>query len=215
MVQQGKPVGKSKVARLMQQIEEEYTAANRGLHEYATVGRHEIITNRFDRAGQYIDQLALLVGEQEAQYISARIYIQVSEGKPVREDQAVACGRGPVGSGLAPDSTLQVFDPTLQIFAPILQVLQAEEDTITINAHLKWEGVQFLRDHGCHIEHYATGDRITFPARTRKTPLTRLSKHCNTITLPDATEITSIDGETTSLLLLIDPVNKQTVYLTL
>src|SRR5207237_9059743 len=73
MVQQCEPNGNSEVTRIMQQIEEEYTAARRGLHEYATVGRHEIITNRFNQAGQYIDRLAQLVGEKEAQHISTQI----------------------------------------------------------------------------------------------------------------------------------------------
>jgi hypothetical protein len=194
MVKQCESSGKSEVARLVQQIEEEYAAARRGLHEYATVGRHEIITNRFNKAGQYIDQLAQLVGEKEAQYISTQIYIQVSEEEPTQGDRGVASGQGG---------------------ASILQAPQAEDDVITIKAYLKWEGVQFLRDHGCHIEHYTTGDRITFPARSRKTPLSHISKHCNTITLPDAIEITSIEGETTSLLLLIDLANQQTVLLTL
>ena len=194
MVQQCEPNGNSEVTRLMQQIEEEYTAARRGLHEYATVGRHEIITNRFNQAGQYIDRLAQLVGEKEAQHISTQIYIQVSEEESTQEGHAVARGQGD---------------------ASISQAPEAEDETITIKAHLKWEGVQFLRDHGCHIEHYATGDRITFPTRSRKKPLTHISKHCHTITLPDATEITSIDGGTTSLLLLINRKDQQTVELTL
>ena len=72
----------SEIARLRQQIQDEYTAARRGLYEYATVGRHEIITNRFNQAGLYTDRLAELVGEEEALHISTRIYIQVSEEEP-------------------------------------------------------------------------------------------------------------------------------------
>jgi hypothetical protein len=72
-------MAESEIKRLREQIEAEYIAAHRGLYEYATVGKHEIITNRFNQAGQYTDQLAQLVGEKEALHISTQIYIQVSE----------------------------------------------------------------------------------------------------------------------------------------
>jgi hypothetical protein len=180
-------MAESQIARLRQQIQDEYAAAYRGLHEYATVARHEIITHRFDKAGQYIDQLARFVGEEEAQRISTQIYMQVTAEGTTQEGQAV-------GSGPA-------------------QASQVEVAVITIRAYLKWEGAQFLRDHGCHVEHYTTGDLITFPAGSSKAQLTRISRYCNTITLPDATEITSIENEATSILLLIDLANQQTVHL--
>lgn len=175
----------SEITRLRRQIQDEYTAAHRALYEYATVAKHEIITQRFNQAGQYTDQLAQFVGEEEAQQISAQIYMQVTADGTPQEDQAMT-------SELAP---------------------QVEDDTITIKAHLKREGVQFLRDHGCHVEHYETGDMITFPTGSSKAQLTRISRYCHTITLPDATEITSIDEKTTSVLLLIDLANQQTVHL--
>jgi hypothetical protein len=79
------------------------------------------------------------------------------------------------------------------------------EDQVTVRAYLKREGVQFLRDHACHVEHHPTGDLVTFPAGSRKAKLSRVSRCCSTITLPDATEITSIDDSNIpSLLLLID-----------
>ncbi len=182
-------MAESEIARLRQRIGDEYAAAHRGLHEYATVAKHEIITHRFNQAGRYIDQLAQLVGEEEAQHISTQIYMQVTAEGTTQEDHAVACDQG--------------------------QAPQVEKDAITIRAYLKWEGAQFLRDHGCHIEHCATGDMITFPAGSCKAQLTRISRYCNTIMLPDATEITSIDNDTTSVLLLIDLANQQTVHLSL
>jgi hypothetical protein len=187
-------MSQSEIARLRRQIQDEYVAAHRGLHEYATVAKHEIITNRFNQAGQYTDQLAQLVGEEEALHISTQIYIQVSEEETIQEEHPVVCSQGQ--------------DPTLQ--DP-----KAKRNTITIKAHLKWEGAQFLRDHGCHIEHAATGDVITFPARSRKAQLTDISRHCNTITLPDATEILCVDEDTTVVLLLIDFLNQTTAQLTL
>jgi len=113
-------MSQSEIARLRQQLEAEYTAACRGLHGYATVGRHEIITNRFNRAGQYTDQLAQLVEEEEALHISTQIYIQVSEEETTQEDQTVACNRAKI---------------------PILQDPLWEEETIIVKAHLKPEGI--------------------------------------------------------------------------
>ena len=42
---------KSEVARLMQRIDEEYEAAERGLSGLAQVAQHEFITARMERIG--------------------------------------------------------------------------------------------------------------------------------------------------------------------
>ena len=180
-------MAESEIAHLRQQIAAEFAAAHRALHEYATVAKHEIITNRFNQAGLYTDELAHLVGKEEAMNIAAQVYMQVEAERTAQKEDAVV-------SELAP---------------------QVEEGTIMVKAHLKWEGAQFLRDHGCHIDQYATGDVITFPAGSRKAQLARTSPHYNAITLPDATEITSIDNDTTSVLLLIDLTNQQTIQLSI
>jgi len=58
---------KSEVARLMQQIELEYEAAQRGLYGFAAgAARHEFINARVENIGRYHERLKTLVGEQEA-----------------------------------------------------------------------------------------------------------------------------------------------------
>ena len=57
---------KSEVARLMQRIDEEYEAAERGLNGFAQVEQHEFITARMERIGEHYEDLQQLVGEQEA-----------------------------------------------------------------------------------------------------------------------------------------------------
>jgi hypothetical protein len=58
---------KSEVARLMQQIELEYEAAQRGLYGFAAgAAKHEFITARMETMGRYHEQLITLVGEKEA-----------------------------------------------------------------------------------------------------------------------------------------------------
>ena len=59
--------GKSEVARLMQQIELEYEAAQRGLYGFAAgAAKHEFINARVENIGRYHEQLKTLVGEHEA-----------------------------------------------------------------------------------------------------------------------------------------------------
>ena len=71
-------MAESEIAHLRQQIAAEFAAAHRALHEYATVAKHEIITNRFNQAGLYTDELAHLVGKEEAMNIAGhRVTIQV------------------------------------------------------------------------------------------------------------------------------------------
>ncbi len=57
----------SAVARLRQQIEQEYEAARQGLTGLAQgMSQHTFITARMEHMGVYHVQLAALVGEQEA-----------------------------------------------------------------------------------------------------------------------------------------------------
>jgi hypothetical protein len=61
---------KSEVARLKQQIAEEYAAAQAGLSGLAVgVARHQFITARMERIQAYHRNLQLLVGEQEAMQV--------------------------------------------------------------------------------------------------------------------------------------------------
>jgi len=57
----------SEVARLKQQIELEYIAAERGLNGFAAgAAKHEFITARMENIGRCHEQLKTLVGENEA-----------------------------------------------------------------------------------------------------------------------------------------------------
>ncbi len=56
----------SEVARILQQIESEYEAAHRGLHQFAIVGPHAFLTARTQRIAELHRQLQQQVGEQEA-----------------------------------------------------------------------------------------------------------------------------------------------------
>jgi hypothetical protein len=71
----------SEVARLLQQIEMEYEAAKRGLEAYAIVSRHEFITARYDQAGIYQEQLATVIGDEQAKDLVCNLYVEVFEGK--------------------------------------------------------------------------------------------------------------------------------------
>lgn len=57
---------KSEVARLRQQIADEYEAAERGLTGVAITGRHDFIQARMEGVGRCCEQLTELVGETEA-----------------------------------------------------------------------------------------------------------------------------------------------------
>jgi hypothetical protein len=66
---------KSEVARLLQQIEQECSAARLGLHGYAVTARHKFITARMERMGACHEALIDLVGKEEA----ARMVVEVME----------------------------------------------------------------------------------------------------------------------------------------
>ena len=56
----------SEVARLMQQIDLEYEAAQQGLEGMAITARHAFITARMERIAEHHHTLARLVDTQEA-----------------------------------------------------------------------------------------------------------------------------------------------------
>jgi hypothetical protein len=200
-------MSESEVARLRQEIEAECIAAQQGLQGFAAVARHAIITHRYNQMGALTDQLAQYVGEQEATAISTQIYMHVMDEPGTQKDQEQ------VSQARAEASTPLQVDPSDSAHPEGSGV--QDEETITVRAHLKREGVQFLRDRACHIEHHSTGDLITFPAGSRKVPLSRVSQSCSVITFPDATEITRVDEDDASCtLLLIDMAKQQTTSLT-
>lgn len=64
----------SEVARLKKRIEQECEAMKIGLSGYAAVSSHDAINHRYDAIGGYQQQLAPLVGSDEAARITIDIY---------------------------------------------------------------------------------------------------------------------------------------------
>jgi hypothetical protein len=56
----------SEVAKLRQQLDEICTAMYSGLYDYAIVGKHEVITRKYEMLGQTQEQLASYVGKEQA-----------------------------------------------------------------------------------------------------------------------------------------------------
>jgi hypothetical protein len=67
----------SEVARLMRQIELECQAAKLGLEGFAAVASHESINARMEKIGEYGQELAKEVGEEEATKIMYELYVKV------------------------------------------------------------------------------------------------------------------------------------------
>ncbi|MBV9688266.1 MAG: hypothetical protein JO202_00995 [Ktedonobacteraceae bacterium] len=65
---------KSEVARLCQQLEQECEAMQRGLYGLASVAAHEIIRHRYQALGDYAEELAKHVGQEQAVEIMAVTY---------------------------------------------------------------------------------------------------------------------------------------------
>lgn len=59
-----KQENKSKVARLLVQIEAEYLSAQRGLTGLAETAQHTFITARTENIGQLHEQLRQMIGEE-------------------------------------------------------------------------------------------------------------------------------------------------------
>jgi hypothetical protein len=56
----------SEVAQLRQRLDEICTAMHRGLNDYAIVGKHEIITHKYEMLGQTQERLASYIGNEQA-----------------------------------------------------------------------------------------------------------------------------------------------------
>lgn len=68
----------SEVARLRQQIAEEYEASQRALHGLAAgTARHQFITARMERMSIHMSELVDLVGMEEA----AKVFVEAVEGE--------------------------------------------------------------------------------------------------------------------------------------
>lgn len=59
-------MGGSEVAKLRQQLDEICVAMHRGLYEYATVGKHAVITHKYELLGETQERLAVYVGKEQA-----------------------------------------------------------------------------------------------------------------------------------------------------
>ena len=57
---------RSEVAKLRQQLDEICTAMHRGLNGYASVGKHAVITHKYEMLGKTQELLALYVGKEQA-----------------------------------------------------------------------------------------------------------------------------------------------------
>ena len=64
----------SEVARLRQQIDEECAAMQRAMTGFARTASHNIINQRFESIEAVQQQLAKLVGEEEAAAVMVEIY---------------------------------------------------------------------------------------------------------------------------------------------
>jgi hypothetical protein len=73
-------MNQSEVARLRQQIELQLEAMQRGMSGLATgKARHAFIRAQMDRIGACEDTLATYVGENEANQIVCKLYVEVME----------------------------------------------------------------------------------------------------------------------------------------
>ena len=66
----------SEIARLRTQIEQNYVAAQRGLHAYRETARHLIINNAFASIQPPLDQLGSLIGEEQAMKVLLHVMEQ-------------------------------------------------------------------------------------------------------------------------------------------
>ncbi len=71
----------SEVAQLREQIELACVAARRGLTDFAITARHDIINAHLEKLGEqlhdYQQQLATIVGEEEALHVVAKTYLEI------------------------------------------------------------------------------------------------------------------------------------------
>lgn len=69
----------SEVARLRQAIEAECESIHLAMHAFRMTASHDVINSRYNGIGNYMEELKLLVGEQEAARIAVETYIQIVE----------------------------------------------------------------------------------------------------------------------------------------
>jgi hypothetical protein len=69
----------SDVARLREQIELECEAMQQAMYGPAIVGRHNVIQSRYEAIGVYHNELAGLVGEEQASNMMVDAYSAVME----------------------------------------------------------------------------------------------------------------------------------------
>jgi len=74
-------MSQSEVARLRQQMEAETVAMQQALSGYASVARHNFITNRYQALDRYRNELVALVGEEKATTIFCEVYMAGMEGE--------------------------------------------------------------------------------------------------------------------------------------
>ena len=78
-------MAQSEVARLMQQIELEYQAAQRALESFAMTAKHDFITKRLENISSIRDELALHVGEETATKLLCESCSQAETGHTEEE----------------------------------------------------------------------------------------------------------------------------------
>ena len=83
-MQQGS-TNQSEVARLLSQIEAEYSAATRGFTGYAESAKHAAITARMEQMGRLHANLRAIVGDEAIKLIAERI-----ESIPEKEEASHA-----------------------------------------------------------------------------------------------------------------------------
>jgi hypothetical protein len=64
---------RSEVTRLLNQIEAEYLAAQRGLTGYAESAKHAAITARMENVGRLHNDLRALVGDEAIKLVAERL----------------------------------------------------------------------------------------------------------------------------------------------
>ncbi|GCE45707.1 hypothetical protein EI42_02876 [Thermosporothrix hazakensis] len=73
-------MSQSEVARLREQIEQEFIALRRGLSGLSSgMARHSFIHSRMERIGSIQSSLAEHVGEKEATHVMCELYMQNME----------------------------------------------------------------------------------------------------------------------------------------
>ncbi|GCE23268.1 hypothetical protein [Dictyobacter kobayashii] len=66
----------SEVAFLRKRIEMECEAMKHAMNSFRATASHDIINNQYNSIGNIQEQLAVIVGEQEAAKIAVEVYIQ-------------------------------------------------------------------------------------------------------------------------------------------